>query len=119
MIALTAGVLTRRWHLEIHSDEFKDRKDPNDITIHSMEWKYSQIPELWRHQWFWGFLMAFSFGLLIYGTEHDENYVKAVLVRLTIAFGLYYSMYLIYVTNRDYDDRYYMPLRHVIRGLIT
>ena len=63
--------------------------------------------------------MAFSFGLLIYGTEHDENYVKAVLVRLTIAFGLYYSMYLIYVTNRDYDDRYYMPLRHVIRGLIT
>ena len=104
LIVMIAGMLTRHWYLEQHDDEFEGREDPNDIKIRSFEWKYTEIRELWQHQWFWGFLMAISYGLLVYGTERDENYFKDVIIRLAIAFALYYGMYVSYITNRDHDD---------------
>ena len=76
----------------MHEDEFEGRKPPHDKKILSVNFKYTQIEELFRHQQFWSGLMVLCAGLLIYGTESDEKYLKAVVVRWGISFAIYVAL---------------------------
>ena len=112
-----AGAYTRYLYLEDHEDEFEDRED--ESRIKSFEFKETQIKEFWQYQWFWSGLLVFCGGLLVYGTENDESYIKDAVIRWLIAYCIYYASLWTYLGLAGDDLLDYRPSYHISRGIIT
>ena len=63
--------------------------------------------------------MVLCAGLLIYGTESDEKYLKAVVVRWGISFAIYVALVHAYFALEEKDLVHFQPSFHVIQGLVT